>query len=200
MGFILVSCSAKTWRRVLQLPIHESRTRVSSQPYFPPERIFVLRIEAMMIAPGRDAIENDAFVAESHHGSRLWIDDLFDAGQHAVDTVAVLDHFRVEPHAAILVVRVQRRDDLVVALDLHPFAGTQVESFAWSLAQRAVPVWKGLFPSLVLNAVVPRHQQAVTADVTDEETEKPEQKGARQLPHGGVSGPPVPKILARIPP
>jgi len=99
------------------------------QPDFPPEEVVVPWAVSRAMSLARHAVQ-DHRVAQGDHLSGLFGNDLRDRGAHPVTPPAVLQHFRIEPQAAILGLGVERRLDLLAALDLHPLAGRQVQRLA----------------------------------------------------------------------
>ena len=95
------------------------------QPDLPPVRVDAARALAVVGPTASDVVQDDAGILEPQHPAALLVDDPLDPAQHPGLLPAVAQHLPVERHTAIGVAGVERRDDLLPALDPNPLAGPQ---------------------------------------------------------------------------
>src|SRR5207247_480464 len=106
-----------------------------AKPDLPPEGVDRARTEETVlaqVADARHAVEDEA-VVEVDQPAVLLVDDLVRLLEHAELPAPITHHFDVEPGPAVPLALVERRDDLLLGLDLHEIAGSQAESLSGSL-------------------------------------------------------------------
>ncbi|MGH2813659.1 MAG: hypothetical protein ACRDLC_00735, partial [Actinomycetota bacterium] len=91
----------------------------------------------MVGAGAGHVLQDDAGVLEPQHPATLLVDDLLDPPQHPGFPAAVPHHLAVERHAAVGVVRVERPDNLLLALDPDQLAGLQAERLSRGVVEGA---------------------------------------------------------------
>src|SRR6185312_11914530 len=109
------------------------------QPDLPEIREDAARAEHAAIAVAGlagGAVQDDGGGLEAHHLAGLLFDDLVHPRQHGVLAAAVGDVLGVEVEAAVLVVLVERRQDVAVRLDPDALARLQVERLRGRLLSR----------------------------------------------------------------
>jgi hypothetical protein len=92
----------------------------------------------MILGSADNVIKHDARVFEVNHVPRFFVDYLRNALPYAGFTTAVDQHLRVERHATIPVVYVERADDLFLRFDPYHVARTKPELRFWGLVQSAL--------------------------------------------------------------
>src|SRR5262245_11521226 len=111
-----------------------------AQPRFAPIDVNRPRTEPMILAHTGDLVKNDA-VAKIEHSAGLLIDDLFNGLQHPGATPAVGKHLDVEDKPSILIVRAQRRHDLVLALHFDQVSRLQPQGVGLRTRTGAPKEW-----------------------------------------------------------
>src|ERR1700761_6349099 len=85
--------------------------------------------QAKVTEPGAapHALEDDGRGLHLAHDAGLLVDELLDLRQYAIDSAGIGDHLGVIVEAAVLVLPVERGEDLLVRLHPHQFARLQPE-------------------------------------------------------------------------
>src|SRR4051812_11340822 len=107
----------------------------SFQPDFAPPRVDTPGAEhaAATIAALADyRIQDDSRILHLLHLTGFLVDELVNAFQNLVCSTAIWYKFRIPSHTAILIVRVQCRENFSVRLDTNGLAGLQVKRYKWS--------------------------------------------------------------------